>query len=199
MAIKNQAEMVASIATIDDGGLNTAAEMRAVLQDFLDSLQSYAGVIQDGQVDDINMTATPVKWTNYTMNTTGPNDVLEANYQNGQVKVFEPGLYFVTLRFFGQWGGGEDLEFDIRKNDVQSPSPSTTRFAVEGAGNNDPKAVSVTRIGFVVQTADIINQGDGNYATVSLWMASLTGTFNLDQLGVSLGVEYSPLSIRAVG
>lgn len=197
MTVLNQPELEAQIATINDGGANTAAEVRSVFQDMLDSLQSYGGVIKDGQLENISISSTPRKWVEYTQDITSPNDILEADFTNGRVLVKEPGLYYVTLRFFGKWNTGEDLGFELRVNGVANPL-TPVKFETEGKGASDPETISVTRIGFVVNSA-MVAGGPGGNAAIELYADSQTGTFNVDQEGITLGVEYNPLSIRTVG
>lgn len=197
MTILNRTELDASIATINDGGVNTAAEVRSVFTDTVDSLQEYGGVISDGNVPGISIGTTPFKWTHFTTNNTGPNDVLEADVANNRILVKEPALYWATLRFFGKWPSNEDLNFGLFVNGAANPITPVS-FSQEGAGAADPVTVSVTRIAFLINSA-MIAAGPGGQAAVELYMASGSGAFTLEQDGVTLGMSYNPLSIRTVG
>lgn len=210
MSILNETEIKAKIteydaliAALEDGGNNTAAEVRETFlksseinTDQVESLQSYPGVITDNgiTIDNINITGTPTKLTTFSVNSTSPNTVLESDQVNSLIKVYEPALYFVTFRFYGQWSAGEDLKFEIYLND--SPNPITpVAFIQEGAGGSDPIIVSVTDIAYIVNSAAI----GGTNAEISVYVSSTTGDFTVDQLGITFGAEYNPLSIRTVG
>lgn len=212
MTILNEAEIVAYKATtaglitnFADAAQNTALEMRDILYrqeqttlDLLESLQSYAGVINDGVVSTIAVSGTPILWTHYTMNSTSANLLLEADWVNSQVKIFEPALYFNTLRFGGDWAVNEDLTFEIYANGAANPLTPIS-FTQEGQGVGDPLIISITDVAFIIQSALIIDQGGEDYAKVELWVSSATGSFNVNQAGVTFGIEYNPLSIRTVG
>ena len=171
---------------------------RAHNTDLLESLQAYGGVINDGVVASIEVSAAPIKWTHFTTNSTSPNLLLEADQVNSRVKVYEPGLYFVTLRFQGDWAANENLDFETYVNGASNPiTPISVKQ--EGQGVGDPMFMSITRVAFVIPSSLIIDQGDGDYAAVDLWASSDTGTFDVNQQGVTFGLEYSPLSIRTVG
>jgi hypothetical protein len=198
MTILNETELNASIATINDAGANTAAEVRQVFTDLKDSLQSYGGVIDDGVSVGNSITTTPTKWTNFSVNQTGPNQMLEADVANNRILVYEPALYFLTLRFQGKWAANEDLRFLVYVNG--SPNPiSPISFAAEGNGATDPKIVSVTDIAFLINSAMIAGGTGGTQAEVELYFQSDSGTFNLDQDDITMGMESNPLSIRTVG
>ena len=190
--------MNAAIATISDGGKNTAAKIRSVYTDMLQSLQSYPGVLTDGVVADIDVDATPIKWTHFSNTPTTPNDLLESDLVNNLIKVKQPALYFLTFRFAGQWPTIEDLVFEAYVNGVANPiTPIILTEAGLGAAN--PKNISVTDIAFIVNSAMIAAGPSGTHAVVELWASSSTGAFQVSQADVTFGMEYNPLSIRTVG
>lgn len=69
----------------------------------------------------------------------------------------------------------------------------------EGQGANDPVVVSVSRVVFIINSGMIASGPGGVLAEVEVFASSDTGNFDVDQEGVTLGLEYSSLSIRTVG
>lgn len=201
MAILNQAEIEALIASrfADNAtGDITPEDMRDHAQDHLDSLQSYGGVVLDGNSPTNSITATPTLWTRYTSNATSANALLEADYANGRIKVFQPGVYLVTLRTQGKWATNEDLTREVYVNGAANAVTPIT-FAQEGAGASDPAFVSSSRVTFIITSTMIAAGPGGAFAEVGLYLSSTTGTFNYEQDDITFGLEYNPLSIRTVG
>jgi len=198
MTILNETEMNAVIANLADGVANKAAKVRSIFTDMLQSLQSYGGVLSDGNVVDIGITENPVLWTHYTDAPTSPNLLLEANLASNLIRVKEPALYFLTFRFQGSWAANEDLKFLMYVNGV--PNVITpVQIEQEGQGASDPIILSVTDIAFIVNSAMIAAGPGGNYAEVGVFASSDTGPFDVDQEAITFGLEYNPLSIRTVG
>lgn len=202
MAVLNETELAASfLANIPDNtsGDVSPSDVRGELTNLVESLQSYSGVMTNRtEVDGIAITGTPTKWIYFTDDNTSPNQLLEANVANERVLVKEPARYFVTLRFEGQWPATEDLRLEVYLNGVANPLTPIS-FAVEGKGPADPDIISVTDIAYIVNSAAIAAGPGGNSAEIELFVSSDTGPFNVDQLDIVMGVEYSPLSIRTVG
>lgn len=198
MSILNQAEIEAKLAAnLPDNaaGEISPLDVRGMFQDYLDSLQSYGGVIADG-VDTINVTTTPTKVVSFTYNATPTaTPVLEADYLNSLIKVFEPARYEVTFRFQAIWSAVRELTLEIRLNGAANP---VTPLALTQEGNGSDLALSWTAVTFIVNSAAIAAGPGGAYAEVELF-ASGDQSFSVTQNSITMGVAYSPLSIRTVG
>jgi hypothetical protein len=199
MSILSQTALEAAIATLvndNNAGEVSPLDVRTSFGHIIDSLQSYGGVITDGVVNDIQVTDAGAKWTNFVTNSTSANAVLEADADNDRILVKQPALYFVAFQFLGSWPTNEDLQFEIYVNNAANPStPIVLPSAGRGAGN--PNIVSIAEAAFIVN-ASMIAAGGGQ-AAVTLNAKSLTGTFEVDQTDVTLGLRYNPLSIGTVG
>ena len=199
MTILNETELkstnTADFPTGVIGG-TSAADIRGFHVDLIESLKTYGGVISGAVVDNVEVTDVGSTWTEFDTNTTSENELLRPDFTTGIVAVKQPALYFITIRFNGQWPANEDLHFHVHVNGIEN-SITPIEFNKEGKGTTDPELVSVTDIPFVIDTA-MISAG-GTEADVTLFMSSSTGTFSVDQTTVTFGVRYSPLSIRTVG
>jgi len=202
MAILNQAEIEALIASrFPDNviGSITPADIRAQAQDELDSLQSYGGVMSSSGGTNIPAETIPVKAAIFDVDATSANPLLEADHANDLIKVFEPGLYNVTLRIEAQWPATEDLDLLVFTNGAAA-GLTPFSFAQAGDGAANPKSMSFTAVAYIVQAADIAAGPGGLYAEVELFFGSDTGDFVVDDVNVAtFGLSYSPLSIRTVG
>jgi hypothetical protein len=201
MAILNQAEIEALIASRfadNNAGDITPADIRNHFQDNLDSLQAYGGVMSGTTASNVPATTTPTKVTTFTVDATSANPLLEADQVNDLVKVKESGLYRITLRFQGAWPAVEDLKLLVYTNGAPS-SLTPFSFVQVGQGAANPLTLSYTSVAFIVQDADIAAGPGGTHAEVELFFGSDTGDFVVDQVQITFGLEYSPLSIGTVG
>lgn len=194
MSIKNRTEIQTAIDTISDGGENSASKVRGVLNDITDSTFPYAGVISDGNVPGISVSATKVKHTDYTTNNTSENDLFKPDQTNGQVQVKDSGLFVAYISFTGQWAANEDLSFEVFLNGVATGVIAT----IEGLGVSDPQNLLMARRAFVVPAA-AIGAIDPGVANIDIRHFSTTGSFTLEQLDIVFDVEYVQGTIRAVG
>jgi hypothetical protein len=201
MSILNQTQIETNIATdfADNTiGSITPALARGMFTDLLESLQAYGGVMSGTAVDDVPATTTPTKVTTFTTNATSANLLLEADQANDMIAVLQSGLYRITLRFEGSWPAVEDLRLLVYVNGA----PSTLTpfdFTVSGEGAGDPISLSFTSVAIIIQDADIAAGTGGTQADVALYFGSDTGDFLVDQVKVTFGLEYNPLSINTVG
>ena len=200
MTILNRTQLEASIASLTTGGVNTAAELRQVLTNEMDSLAPYGGVMSDGVTEDI---AVPAGVGNadaldtFNNNDTPENALLRPDQANSVIHVKEPALYFFTTRFNGRWPTNVTLAFGIYVNGaINAVTP--VAFQQKGQGLNDPILLSVTRVAFVINDA-MIAAGVGGEAQVQLFKWSTGAGFNMDQDDVTFGGEYNQLTIDAVG
>lgn len=199
--IYNQTELEAAIGDSiysNTQGDVSGDDVRDRMFDIIASLQSYPGVIDGDAVAGISITATPANIASFNSNATTANELLEADQANDRIKVFEPGLYFITLRFNGSWAANEDLTFELFVNGAANPITPAT-YTQEGQGAADPIVVSITDIAFIINSSMIAAGPGGTFAELELYVSSATGTFTVDQTSIQLGAEYNPLSIRTVG
>lgn len=199
MTILSQTALEAAIALLvndNNAGEVSPADVRGSFQHIIDSMQSYGGVITNGVVADIEVTDAGATWEEFTSNSTSANDLLEADADNNRILVKQSALYFVAFQFLGSWPTIEDLQFEIYVNNaVNSITPIVLPSAGRGAGN--PTIVALAEAAFIVN--DSMIAAGGGQAPVTLHAKSLTGTFDVDQTDVTLGLRYNPLSIGTVG
>jgi hypothetical protein len=200
MTILNETELKAKNAVLFQTGVTggiTAAKLREYNIDQVESLQSYAGVITGVVVDNVTVTDAGADWTEFSSNSTSENVLIKPEFAAGTVRVKEPALYFVTVRFNGAWAANENMVFHVHVNGADNPY-TEIEFSQEGAGAGDPVLVSVTDMAFIVNSS-MVAAGGGSGAAITLFISSSSGTFTVDQTKVTFGVKYNPLSIRTVG
>lgn len=202
MAVRNRAELEADILlALPDNATNeiSAADVRGVFTESFDSFAPYAGVMNysGAEIENINITGTPQALTQFDTNATSANVLLEADQANNRILCDAPGLYVLTYRLQAKWSGGEDLLIEARINgNVNTQSPVSIN--IEGSGNNDPQALSFSRLAWVIQQ-DAVTNGPGGRASTEIYWSSTSGPFLLDQISTELSIEYVPLTIRTVG
>ncbi|AUR92135.1 hypothetical protein NVP1170O_022 [Vibrio phage 1.170.O._10N.261.52.C3] len=194
MAVLNKAELDAQReSTYRRNKIPKNFERNSYELNQTESLDNIAGAISDGVVENIPVTDTITKLTTFNTNDTSENEVFRPDQANDKITLKGTGVYFVTLRFQGRWGVGEDLTFHVYINGV--PNPITPfDFSAEGSGNNDPKVISITRFTYVVTTPMLVS----GEADIEVFVESTTGTFSLDQDKVNFGVELSPLTFNSL-
>jgi len=201
MTIKNESDLKTQINTDlanNTEGAISPADVRNVSLDLLDSLQSYAGVMQGGAktgftVSDVSPTEYPVIFdTDATPTATA---VLEADQTNNQIKVFANARYQVTLRIQGTWTANKDLTFYVYVNGAPN---ALTALAITEEGLGDSQALSFTNVTFLINNSMLISQGDGTYASVKLYLQSESTPFTYTQTKATFGLSYGPLSIDTI-
>jgi hypothetical protein len=199
MTIRNQADLEALIASRfadNTAGDIAESDIRAQFQDHIDSLQAYAAVASGGPVTGFTVAETPTLYPDLldANSTPSATPVLEADFANNQLKVFENGRYELTLRMQSSWTANKDITFLVYVNGI--PNIFTPiAFTQEGIG--DSTALSFTAVTFLINSSMLIVQGDGTYAKIQLFLdADPTTTFT--QTSMTFGLSYGPLSIDTI-
>jgi hypothetical protein len=199
MTILNATELQASIDTINDGGANTAAELRQVLTNQVDSLADYKAVIENGVVPGIAVPAgqgSAAKLETFTADSMVENALFKPEAANHRILIKEPGAYFTTVRFVGDWLSARTLNIGVYVNGA--PNPVTPIIiSSNGNGSGSPVTLSVTRIRTTINNA-LLAAGDTNRAVIEVYIWG-DSAFTLNQTDVEVFMEYHKLSIRAVG
>jgi hypothetical protein len=199
MSILNQTDLLAAIAARTPD--NTAeeispADIRADFTDIIDSLQSYGAVTAGSAVAGFTVAQTPTLYPALldANSTPSATPVLEADFANNQLKVFENGRYELTLRLQAEWTSNKNITFLVYVNGI--PNAFTPlAFTQEGIG--DATAFSFTAVTFLINSSMIIVQGDGTYAKIQLYLvADPTTTYT--QTSMTFGLSYGPLSIDTI-
>ena len=124
MSILNQTELeAANLALLPSSGVGaiSASNHRLMNTHMIESLQSYAGVILDGNVPGISITGTPALYNHFTTDANTPNDIFTSDQANGKIIVKEPCLVFISITYNGQWAANEDLVFMVYINGAANP------------------------------------------------------------------------------
>tara|TARA_R100001198_G_C5223003_1_gene204539 strand:+ start:922 stop:1521 length:600 start_codon:yes stop_codon:yes gene_type:complete len=199
MSILNEAELEVlkdSRFANNSTGEISATDLRDHMQDMFDSDKPLSGVITDGIVSNIPITATPTKYDNFTTNITSENEIFVPDQANGRIGVKEPIFGFVSIKLNGAWNNGEDLKIQVYSNGL--PNPITPiEFEQEGQGGSDPNLFNIVLVPFII-TSSMISAGGGQ-AWVEMFVSSDTGNFNVNQYDVSFQYQYRVYSIRTVG
>ena len=196
MTILSRADLVTAIATIDDGGVNTAAEVRSVLIDIMDSTLPQGMQLTNG-ADTINLTATPTKVATFTA-ISADNPLFTGDLVNNEINVLDSMAALVGFRFYGDWAATEDAVFEIYINGLAHPTDPI--FATSpGQGVGDPADVWTTNRLMLINAAMIAAGEGGNTAQLSLYGYSTTGNFTINQADIECGISYIKGTIGAVG
>ena len=196
MSILNQDEIDVALEELFKTGSKppSTRKLKEFLRDLVKSSKAYS-VAMSGAADTFNITGTPTKFDNFTTNdATKAAGLMEVDAANDRIRVFYPGLYYVTLRFNGSWNTGEDLTFEVRVNGA--PHFATPfSYQKEGKGALDPELLSVTLYTFPLFSAFFAGTG---YADIEVYLSSSTGAFSLSQISTILGVRYEPFTINTI-
>jgi hypothetical protein len=199
MTIRNQADLEAQIASRFADNLDgdiSEADIRDQFTDHIESLQSYAAVCSGDAVTGFTVAETPTLYPDLldTNSTPSATPVVEADFANNQLKVFENGRYEMTFRLQSEWTDNKNISFLVYVNGI--PNIFTPiAFTQEGIGS--PTALSFTAVTFLINSAMIIFQGDGTYAKVQLFLDADSGT-TFTQTTLTFGLSYGPLSIDTI-
>lgn len=198
--IKNRDELDAlktSLLPDNTTGDISPADIREYFRLSEASIDPRAGVIVGGVQDNIPVTATPVKLAYFTVDAASDDVLFTADSANDEVLVHGNCRCPFTLRFQGKWAAGEDLTLELRINDAVPTNPSNIQtVTVEGKGATDPEAISFTAVNLTINDDDLT--AGGGSASVSVWISSTTGNFDLDQVQCTFGVSYTPYTIRSI-
>jgi hypothetical protein len=197
MSILNQVDLLDAIATRTPDNTTeevSPADIRQDFTDIIDSLQSYAGVMEGGVVASIDVTETATVFpAMLTINATPTaTALLEADQANDQIKVFENGRYQMTLRFQGTWSAQRELEFHVHVNGIENV---LTPIIFTQEGNASAQTISVTSVTFLINDT-MIAAGPG-YASVQLALGIDTAA-SVSQTKTTFGLSYGPLSIDTI-
>ena len=176
-------------------GLITPAKLREYNDNKMDSDRSYGALLTGTNVDNVGITGTPTKWAEFDTDMTQTSELFTGDLPNNQLLVTKECAILVSCTLNGRWAGGEDLKGEIYMNDAVHPITPVEAFQ-EGVGANDPTNFLIVRQPFPILQS-YVTAGGGS-AKVGLYLSSVTGNFNIDQLSIKFGFEYVPYSIRTL-
>jgi hypothetical protein len=200
MTILNQADLISAIdaRTPDntDGDISPL-DIRNNNYDLIDSLQAYAAVTSGGAVATfpIGLTPTPYPALIDTNSTPSATPVLEADYVNNQLKVFENGRYLLTYRLQAEWSNVQSLTNEARVNGVTN---WLTPVSITQEGNAAPLALSFTNVTFLVNDVMIAAGPGGAYASIKMYYSMTQANTDFTQTTQTFGLQYGPLSIDTI-
>jgi hypothetical protein len=196
MTIKNDVQLKAdSDAIFADnaaGGI-IPSNHRQFNDDMLDSVRPYSGVITGGAVSGYTITETPAILSTFDASPITTNALFQGDFANSHIDVFSACNVFATVKINGEWSTQEDLKIEIYVNDVPNPITDVS-FTQKGEGTGNPISISSANNLFVITQA-MVDAG-GGAAKVSIYASNAAvGSFDLEQIEVTLWIQYVAFSI----
>jgi hypothetical protein len=196
MTIKNDTQLMADNASLfadNNAGDITPLDLRTYNDDLIDSVRPYSSVISGGSVAAYEVTPTPVKLATFDAAPISENDLFLADFANDQIEIKSACNIFCTIKINGEWAATEDLQIDVYVNGAANPiTPISLIQKGEGTGN--PVAISSALNTFVITAGDLAV--GGGTAKIALFASNAAaGSFDLDQITATFGIQYISFSI----